>query len=245
MTWRWRNVFRAVWACAGLTFTAWIVAGFQPVDLPADVLASSETVTVEKTSEGSWRFQPVSNAKATTLVFLPGGMVDPMAYAPLLRGVAANGYPAVLMPLPWRCGCTESQRSELFEGISREARRGKIFLAGHSRGAMLAVTYLRHQTGNVAGAVLLGTTHPRDFPLRGLTLSITKVYGTNDGVAPYADMKANAHLLPASTRWVGIEGGNHTQFGYYRHQLMSGEASISRAEQQRQVEAAILSALQD
>lgn len=52
-------------------------------------------------------------------------------------------------------------------------------------------------------------------------------------------MKLNAALLPASTQWVKIEGGNHVQFGHYRHQLGDDAATISRAEQQTATENAL------
>ncbi|NDF52971.1 MAG: alpha/beta hydrolase, partial [Proteobacteria bacterium] len=42
-------------------------------------------------------------------------------------------------------------------------------------------------------------------------------------------------LLPVSTRYISIEGGNHNQFGSYRFQANDGTPTISRTEQQRQV----------
>jgi hypothetical protein len=62
-------------------------------------------------------------------------------------------------------------------------------------------------------------------------------------VAPEDTVKANAHLLPPSTRWVRIEGGNHRQFGSYRYQLFDGSATISRESQQEQTVAALLTML--
>lgn len=45
-------------------------------------------------------------------------------------------------------------------------------------------------------------------------------------------MLANRGLLPADTTWVAIPGGNHSQFGRYGHQLLDGEATISREDQE-------------
>ncbi|MGC4051800.1 MAG: alpha/beta hydrolase [Paludibaculum sp.] len=58
---------------------------------------------------------------------------------------------------------------------------------------------------------MIATTHPRDFSLSGLTIPITKIYATNDGVASVARMRLNAQLLPAATKWIAIDGGNHVQ----------------------------------
>jgi hypothetical protein len=72
---------------------------------------------------------------------------------------------------------------------------------------------------------------------------VTKIYGTRDGIASYAKMRQNEALLPRNTNWVAIEGANHVQFGYYRHQLGDDTATISRPEQQSLLEAAMLKAL--
>ncbi|MBA3890466.1 MAG: hypothetical protein H0X64_08040 [Gemmatimonadaceae bacterium] len=42
--------------------------------------------------------------------------------------------------------------------------------------------------------------------------------GTRDGLASPAEVRGNAGLLPAHTRWIWIEGGNHFQFGWYGFQ---------------------------
>src|SRR5688572_9207626 len=108
---------------------------------------------------------------------------------------------------------------------------------------MLAARFLHENRTGLAGLALIGTTHPRDFSLAGVTMPVTKIYGTRDGVASFDKIRQNRHLLPPNTTWVEIEGGNHVQFGYYRHQLGDSEATISRAEQQKLVETALLAAL--
>lgn len=65
----------------------------------------------------------------------------------------------------------------------------------------------------------------------------------NDGLASAAEIEANAYLLPADTRWVEIEGGNHAQFGYYGRQLGDNRATISQEQQQRLTLEAILTTL--
>jgi hypothetical protein len=55
-------------------------------------LQSGDGVTVS-TTEWGWLFTPQTGPAATTgLVFYPGGRVDPRAYAPLARGIAAHGF---------------------------------------------------------------------------------------------------------------------------------------------------------
>lgn len=57
------------------------------------------------------------------------------------------------------------------------------------------------------------------------------------------DIAASRPLLPADTRWVAIEGGNHAQFGWYGPQAGDAPATISRQEQQRQIVVATLEVL--
>jgi pimeloyl-ACP methyl ester carboxylesterase len=219
--------------------------GFQAVDVPDDVLKGDQQVAVASTGHGL-EFRGRVNQQRAGIIFLPGGMVQPVAYAPLMRRIAAAGHPAHLMYLPMRCACTEAQVQELFEnihGLIKAEPDIAWILAGHSRGGMLATRFVHENRAGLVGLVLIGTTHPRDFSLAHLTIPVTKVYGTCDGIASHAKMRENQHLLPQDTTWVKIPGANHVQFGYYRHQLGDDQATISRAEQQRLLHAALLNAL--
>lgn len=243
----WRPTIRRVWVAAGLGFTIWLSLGFQSVGVAPDLQKSSATVRVENTDVYA-TFVPQAGAVRPGLVFLPGGLVDPAAYVPLARAIAEAGHPVLLHHLPMRSAFTEKQVQDLFESLQLLLAAGPSIpwvIAGHSRGAMLATRFVheRPHAPHVAGLALLGTTHPRDFSLAALTIPVTKIYGTRDGVAPMAAVEAHRDKLPPHTRWVPIEGGNHVQFGFYRHQLFDGAATISREEQTRQVAQALLAML--
>jgi hypothetical protein len=90
---------------------------------------------------------------------------------------------------------------------------------------------------------LVGTTHPKHDDLSSLPMPVTKVYASNDGVAPPNRILTNKGLHPKRTQWVEIKGGNHSQFGPYGHQLLDGKATISRETQQAATRAALLEAL--
>ena len=70
------------------------------------------------------------------------------------------------------------------------------------------------------------------------------IYAGRDGLATPDDIDSVRDLLPPQTDYVMIEGGNHAYFGYYGPQSGDNEATISRAEQQAQVRAATLDALE-
>ena len=224
-----------------------MIWGYQADGVPEYTLRTNSAVKVSDDGTGI-HFQPRANKRATGIIFLPGGMVDPTAYAPLLNNIAAAGHPVHLIRLPMRCACVDAQITALFTEINAiiNANRGtRWYLAGHSRGAMLASRFARESTANIAGLVLIATTHPRDFDLSAAPLKVTKISGSNDGIASPAAIRANAKLLPPTTIWVEIAGANHVQFGYYRYQLFDGVAAISRDAQQAALLGAVRRAIDD
>jgi pimeloyl-ACP methyl ester carboxylesterase len=108
-------------------------------------------------------------------------------------------------------------------------------VGGHSLGGAVAALFARDHPGRLSGLLLCGTTHPRDFDLSKLDRPVTKVYATNDGVADVEQTRRNGKLLPARTRWISVEGGNHAQFGWYGPQSGDKPATISREQQQEAV----------
>lgn len=193
-------------------------------------------------------FKPEASDRKAGLLFYPGGMVDPDAYAPLAHRLAREGFPVRIVKLPWRSAVLESQRKLLFDRTEEMLSANppvRWALAGHSRGGALAAQFIHDRGPRVAALVLIATTHPRDFDLSKLGLPVMKIYATNDGVATHGEMQKNADLLPTETRWVGIAGGNHAQFGYYGPQLGDGSASLSRERQQEELLTALREALTD
>ncbi len=141
----------------------------------------------------------------------------------------------------------DAQRRAVVQRVSQIIQSGDPsthwIVAGHSVGGVLASEVARDHGSQLAGMVLIGTSHPRDFDLSSLSIDVTKVSATNDGLASEAEIKANAKKLPPQTHWVVIDGGNHSQFGYYGFQLGDHRATISRSVQQAQTTQALLDAL--
>ena len=83
---------------AGLGFVLWANNPLPAMPEAIAALESDATVTV---SQGDWiTFAPTGATPTTGLIFYPGGRVDPRAYAPPLRALAAAGYYVALVPMP-------------------------------------------------------------------------------------------------------------------------------------------------
>lgn len=247
----WARIKR-VWVTLGIAatiiFIGWSLIAYR-ASADARAAATSDATVAIVREGGVWHF---SSARATSeasvgFLFFPGALVDPTAYAPLARAVAAAGYPVIVVELPRRGAFGGADDPDLLDRAAEQMRKvgepRRWVIAGHSRGAVVATDLVASKTGGIAGLVLIGTTHPRDVDLSTLVVPVTKVVGTRDGIAPLNKSAANRHLLPPATRWVRIEGGNHSQFGWYGFQPGDHFADIAADAQRAQMIAAILDML--
>lgn len=241
---------RILWVTAGILFILGMANSFRAQGFDKSILDNDELVSIEEAS--SWmHFQPRKNEQATGLIFFPGGMVQPQAYAPMSRMIAEQGFNVFIIKLPFGAAPLESQeisvREKALEIMKSNGSIQHWVVGGHSRGAAIAARFAQLYGESFDGLVLIGTSHPKEaaFDLSNSTLAVTKIYASNDGLASMDEVKANAIYLPEDTSWILIEGGNHSQFGYYGSQLGDGTAMIGREEQQALTTGAILKALQN
>jgi pimeloyl-ACP methyl ester carboxylesterase len=235
-----------------VVFVGWCAVAYRASSEARDALKSDSRVVVMR-DEGLWRFSPAGPpAKVPAgLLFFAGSLVDPVAYAPLARAVAAAGYPVILVELPRRGAFGGADGSAVLHtalgAIHEDERAWQWLIGGHSRGAVVATRMASEVmdmgSSTVAGLLLVGTSHPRDVDLSGFKRPVTKIFATNDGLASVEKIEANKRLLPPNTTWVRIEGGNHSQFGWYGFQPGDRFATITRDDQHKQLITAVIEAL--
>lgn len=242
------KTIRTIWITFGILFILWMANSFRARGFDKSILESDPTITVEETNRFI-HFQPNDNEQLTGFIFYPGGMVQPEAYAPMSRAIAEQGYNVFIVKLPFGSALLESQETSVMEQAlaimdANESIQHWV-VGGHSRGAAIASRFAYLHGDSFDGLILIGTSHPKEkrFNLSNSTLLVTKIYASNDGLASMDEVEANAVYLPESTTWVLINGGNHSQFGYYGSQLGDNTASISREQQQELTVDAILAAL--
>ena len=167
--------------------------------------------------------------------------MDPGAYAPLARAIAAEGYLVVIVPMPLNLAFLARNRAlevmEEFPEISFWA------VGGHSLGGAMAANFANSHPETVKGLALWAAYPAQSDDLSDQDLTVTSIYGTKDGLASLDEIRASELLLPPDVRWVAIEGGNHGQFGWYGPQSGDNLAAISREAQQAQVAQATLEML--
>ena len=220
-------------------FVAWAL--WIPSPMP-EALAATQSGAQVEIRQGPWlTFVPVGLRVQTGLILYPGGRVDYRAYAPTARAIARDGFMVVIVPMPLNLAVLSPNRAEDVMRAFSEVESWAV--GGHSLGGAMAARFAYLNPARVQGLVLWAAYPAGDNSLKERTLSVTSVYGTRDGLASTEKIEASRDLLPSSTRWVPIEGGNHAQFGWYGPQSGDNPATINRQAQQDAIVAATVELL--
>jgi hypothetical protein len=199
-------------------------------------------ITVEEWEEGSnfyYAFEPQGKEPTVGFIIYPGGLVEPAAYAPAAHALADKGYLTVIVKMKndIAIGQNALRANRVINDYPGIA---KWVIGGHSLGGVGASDYVRQFTENIVGVVLWASYTAEAFRIDDKDIPVISIYGTNDGVSTFEELQDAAGYLPPDTQWVPIEGGNHTQFGWYDTspdplQPEDNPADITREDQQAQI----------
>jgi hypothetical protein len=209
-------------------FTLWASLIPEPMTEALEAMRSDSQVLVQ--SEPWLAFLPTSADPKAGLILYPGGRVDPRAYAPLAHAVADEDYLAVIVPMPLNLAIFSPEQAAVVIEAYPDIKAWVV--GGHSLGGAMAAQFAGQHPSQVAGLLLLASYPASNNDLSSFGLHVTSIYATSDGLATPEKIKASETLLPANTVWIAIEGGNHSQFGWYGFQKGDNPANLSRQEQQ-------------
>lgn len=163
----------------------------------------------------------------TGLIFYPGGKVEAIAYAPLMKQLADEGILCVLAEMPMNLAVLDRNAAD---GIPEQYPQiERWFLGGHSLGGSMAASYAAKNAAAYEGLILLAAYSTAD--LTGTDLSVISVYGSEDSVLNMEKYMEYSRNLPAGLEEHIIEGGCHAGFGSYGPQAGDGIPSITGEEQ--------------
>ena len=192
---------------------------YPPMQQALHAMISDEDVTVREQTVDEWgeeenfffAFEPTNVNPTVGFIFYPGAFLDPRSYAPPMHSIAAQGYLTVIVKMPRDLAVLGHTRAhqiiETYTGIER------WIIGGHSIGGSFACAYAKEFTDKLDGVVLWASWPSETFRLDGTDLKAISIYGTKDGKP--AEIEGGSEHLPADAQFVKIEGGNHTQFGWY------------------------------
>ncbi|MFA6619054.1 MAG: alpha/beta hydrolase [Candidatus Neomarinimicrobiota bacterium] len=196
------------------------------------------------------------NEADITLMFLPGGLVDPHAYLSLMQRIALDSINIVIPKFTSNLAIFELSKYESLLDVFPDA--GSLYIAGHSLGGIAALSAVSKSPDEFDGLILLGTYPSESFAISDWDRSVLSLYAENDSLSTPQEVLGASSFLPEAcmisdvseidsvellspkTFYYQISGGNHAQFGDYGAQEGDGVATISVEEQHEQVSSAII-----
>ena len=217
----------------------WATYARPPLPEAIDALESDDLVTVMQ--EPRLTFSPIQNMSNTGFIFYPGGRVDPRAYASLMKSIASDGYLVVVPEMPINMAVFNSNIAD--EIIADYPEIDRWVIGGHSVGGVAAAQYTDNHPEMIGGLAIWASYPADSTDISDLEIPAISIYGSREVRVNDESVEARQHLLPADTRYIVIEGGDHHQFGSYQIKPEDHLATTSRASQQQQIIQATLDLL--
>ncbi|MHB8106401.1 MAG: alpha/beta hydrolase [Candidatus Cryosericum sp.] len=214
-------------------FVAWASTPAKPSAEAYVAMKSNDEVKVSVDAAGRLLFEPIGTQNGVALILYPGARIDPRAYAPLARGIAAGGSLVVVVPMVLNLAVFSPERAQDIIDTYQGIRLWTI--GGHSLGGSMAARFARLHSKEIKGLVLWASYPASSDDLSASNLPVLSVSASRDGLATPAKIEASRRLLPPASVYVSINGGDHAQFGSYGTQLGDHAATITPAEQWNQV----------
>jgi len=209
----------------------WSKTGTYPAKTVAlSALKSTDRVTV--TQDKYIVFDPVEDTNSG-LIFYPGGLVEPAAYAPILHKIAEKGVFVVVAPMPFNLAIfNTSAANSVIEEYSSISR---WILAGHSLGGASAAIFAENNPTKIDAVAFWDSYPPNSADLSDNNLSVVSIFGTTNGFPNTENFNDKRYLFPKDAIYAPIEGASHAQFGDYGPQKGDVVPSMSLAEQHEKV----------
>lgn len=226
-------------ARGGLMVAALVVIGalvyLRPLSadpVALDALDDGRGVSVE-VSGSTIRLRNDVAPRSVGLAFYPGALVDPRAYAHVLRPIAESGFEVVIFKPPFNLAILNSGAADAVIGDADD-RIDRWVVAGHSLGGAMASRFAEQPRDELVGLLLHAAYPVNDMSDRS-DLAVMSVFGTADGVADPAKIADRRSDLPPGTEFVAVDGAIHSFFGDYGLQRGDGTPGISRESAQREI----------
>ncbi len=193
---------------------------------------------------------PKEGTPKTTLIFYPGGLVDPHSYLKWQNELVANDstLQIITVKMPSNLAVINSTKgAKLFDAYDDMER---WIISGHSLGGAMATNMIDKYSEKLEALIYLAA-YPADDRIKEYSGSVLSISAENDGLTTPTDIQNRVSDLPeayvmnsildfpndvkAKTLYYQIQGGNHAQFGNYGEQEDDLEAKISREQQQNEM----------
>lgn len=171
-----------------------------------------------------------SNLSSVGIIFYPGGLVNPIAYAGFAESLSIASESSVFVTQPlWNLAITDINAASTI--IQENNNIDVWFIGGHSLGGSSAAFYAIDHLDQIDGLFFLASYTTSDADFSQTSMPILSITGSHDDILDLETYQAaQVYLSPFTTSFI-IEGGNHSQFGDYGLQRGDGIAGVTLHEQ--------------
>jgi dienelactone hydrolase len=212
---------------------AFLIWAGNPMEVMPEARAALQGSPAVSVEQADWLVFHPSHINGTGLILYPGARVDVQSYAPQALQIASQGYLVVIVPMPLNMAVFDINAADAVLKAFPEVQRWAI--GGHSLGGAMAAQYLATHPDEIEGLVLWASFPASNNDLSKFPVKVTSISASLDAFSTPGKIEASRPILPADTTWVVIEGGNHSQFGWYGLQPGDNPATITREEQTHQI----------
>ncbi len=188
-----------------------------------------------------------SDSPIETLIFYPGGLVDPHSYLKWQDELITkrNSLQVVTVKMPSNLAVFGIQKGQ--HVLEAYPEMTSWYVAGHSLGGAMATNFVEQNASKIDGLIYLAA-YPGDDRLKSTSIPVFSISASEDGLTTPEKISERFSYLPTpyhmnstddfpedlrnNTLYFEIQGGNHAQFGNYGIQNNDGKATISTDEQQ-------------
>ncbi|WP_249850551.1 alpha/beta hydrolase [Enterococcus casseliflavus] len=214
-----------------LTIAGWV--GWQQLHYPA--VDAAVTAAKEADDEGNVLYFAGDEEKPL-VIFYPGALVDAESYSVWAAGLAEKGYPVAIVKMPFNMAVLAGNRAE---EVLEEIFHSSYVIGGHSLGGVMASRFAANQLAendNELKGVFFFASYPDEKgSLADQSIAVLSLSGSQDQVVNQENWQAARSLLPETTTFQTIEGGNHAGFGTYGLQKGEVAADLPNEAQQEAI----------
>lgn len=214
------GVVGALVVAAIVGIVVWSQVGVAPAEPePLAAVRADDRIVITDDSAGIV-LAPAEGASDVGLVFIPGGKVDPWAYAAKLSGIVAEQGVTVVITKPWlNLAFFDLRPLDAFTSLAPDVDTWMV--GGHSLGGVRSCMLAT----DADALVLFGSYCSAD--LSEWSSPVLSIAGSEDGLSTPEKIADARHLLPDGAELVEIDGASHSSFGDYGLQAGDGTPTIS------------------
>jgi hypothetical protein len=199
---------------------------------PLAAVRDDPGIRLTDTSSGIVMEPAGGTATGEGLVFIPGGKVDPWAYASKLSGLVRDAGVTVVITKPWlNLAFFDVRPLSTFTGLAPDVVGWMV--GGHSLGGVRACM----MATDAEALVLFASYCSAD--VSGSGLPVLSLSGSEDALSSPQDIANARELLPDDASMVEIPGASHSSFGDYGLQPGDGTPTIGDEEMIGQITATV------